>query len=556
MAGALAGLPTLFAAGPSLTVTIRAVGTYGSTPDVSTGIAPTDAQLNYLGFNMGDDAANSLTGTLTCNTDASTASPVGTYGVFSCTGLSSAKYAIGFDYEHSSYQVKPAPLTVIASDASAYYGGLQPKVGYGLQGLKNGDGSSAALKSKPSCGTNAQLTGRGRIASPVGDAYVTSCAGGDTTASYVITGSTTGHFSIYPAGLSVNANSLDVGYGNVLHPIGFRLAGIANGETRATALAVLPVCRANVLTGQKGNVTSPAADNYVTLCSGGTPGSNYVINSYQPGALIVTTAPLTIIAADVSLRYGAKPHIGFDVNGLKNGDQSTTALPKLPVCAANVTVSPTGGVSSPVGSGYVTNCGGAMTNGNYTTTYEDGTMAITAAPLTIEAQPASIAYGAVPRLRFAVRGEVNRESQSTALHRSPVCLSNARIFGRTGGVVSPVGSYAITCSGAIPARNYVISTTVPAVMTVTRASLSISPTNVTIHASGRLPASYGWWANFVNRETFKVLKTQPKCGPSKVPKDRSGHLVPGKYTIRCSGPGVDGNYAPMYRATAVLTVVK
>lgn len=309
--------PPISASAASLTVTVNAIGEYGSTPDLTIGILPTDAQLSYQGFNPGDDAANSITGTLTCSTDGVAASSVGTYDVFSCTGLSSATYALVFDYEHSSYDVKPAPLTVVAANAWAYYGGRLPQVGFGLDGLKNGDDTSSALKSTPTCGTNAELTARGRIASPVGTTYITTCAGAGAAANYLIEGATAGHFSIYPAGLSINANSLNVGYGTVLHSIGFRLAGIANGETRATALSNNPVCLANVSTNPNGDVTSPVADNYVSLCSGGTAGSNYVINSYQPGALIVTPAPLTIIAADVSLRYGTKPRIGFDAMGLK-----------------------------------------------------------------------------------------------------------------------------------------------------------------------------------------------------------------------------------------------
>ncbi len=146
-----AGTPTLIvtASGGSMT--------YGGTVPA---ITP-----SYSGWVNGDGPGN-LTGTPTCSTAATSASPVGPYPS-SCTGAAIPGYVI--QYVAGSVMVDPAPLVITASSDSMVEGGPVPAITPSYAGFVNGQ-TAADLTTAPTCSTTATDT------SPAGS-YPSSCTG-------------------------------------------------------------------------------------------------------------------------------------------------------------------------------------------------------------------------------------------------------------------------------------------------------------------------------------------------------------------------------------------
>src|SRR5258708_37358596 len=109
--------------------------------------------------------------------------------------------------------------------------------------------------------------------------------------------------------------------------------------------------------------------------AGGPTSADYAI-MYHGGTLTITTAPLTVTAADKSRAYGASdPTFGGTIVGIRNGDSITA------------TYGTTATVGSPVGTYPITatlvDPGSKL--GNYSVTNTSGTRTITKAELTVTA---------------------------------------------------------------------------------------------------------------------------------------------------------------------------
>ena len=87
---------------------------------------------------MNGDSVSSLTTQPTCSTTATSHSSVaGSPYSSSCSGAADPNYTIS--YVSGSVTVKPARLTITASDGSMTYGGTPPTITAGYSGLVNGD---------------------------------------------------------------------------------------------------------------------------------------------------------------------------------------------------------------------------------------------------------------------------------------------------------------------------------------------------------------------------------------------------------------------------------
>jgi MBG domain (YGX type) len=127
--------------------------------------------------------------------------------------------------------------------------------------------------------------------------------------------------------------------------------------------------------------------------------------------------------------------------------------------------------STPAGS-YTITCRGASAT-NYSISYQAGTLTITPAPLTITADNKQMTvHGSVPALTASYSGFVNGET-AAALTTAPSCRTTATSS-------SPVGSYPITCSGAV-APNYSLSYKPGTLSVVYRFDGFLQPINDTAH---------------------------------------------------------------------------
>jgi len=119
-----------------------------------------------------------------------------------------------------------------------------------------------------------------------------------------------------------------------------------------------------------------AVGSYAITASGASSG-NYTI-THAGGTLTVTQAPLTITAENKSKVYGAAvPALTASYAGFVNGDTAGSLTTPVSLGTA-------AGTGSAVGNYAITASGAS--SGNYAITHVNGTLAVSAAPLTITAE--------------------------------------------------------------------------------------------------------------------------------------------------------------------------
>ncbi len=154
----------------------------------------------------------------------------------------------------------------------------------------------------------------------------------------------------------------------------------------------------------------------------------------------VGAAPLVITASSGSTTYGnAPPAITPSYSGFV-GTDSASSLTTQPTCST------TARVASPVGN-YDTTCSGAA-DPNYSITYQDGSVSVTPAPLTITASSGMVSYGGNPPT-VSPSWTVSRTARAVVLGAGLTCSTTATSS-------SAVGSYSTSCSGAVDS-NYDIT---------------------------------------------------------------------------------------------------
>jgi parallel beta-helix repeat protein len=351
--------------------------------------------------------------------------------------------------------------------------------------------------------------------------------------------------TVTKAPLTITANNQNKVYGAALPALTANYSGFVNGDTAAN-LTTAPTLTTTA------TAASRVTGNPYAITASGAVAANYTI-SYIAGALTVTPAPLSMTANNQRKVYGAAlPALTASYNGFVNGDT-----------AANLTTAPTltttATANSPVGS-YPITVSGAV-DADYTITSVAGALTVTPASLTITANNQSKVYGAaLPALTASYSGFVNGDTAAN--------LTTAPTLTTAATVSSPVGSYAITASGAV-AANYTINY-LPGSLTVNQANTS------TALASSANPAVYGQPVVF----TATVRAMAPGAGTptgtvdfkSTSPDgtitvtlgtgtlDASGratfsidHLVPGPHTVFASYPG-DTNFTASASASMIQTI--
>jgi filamentous hemagglutinin family protein len=205
--------------------------------------------------------------------------------------------------------ITPRPLGVTATGTDKVYDGLTADTVTLADNRVAGDAltvnSAAANFADPN-------VGRGKAVSVTG----ISVTGADAV-NYSANGTTATAADIKPAPLTVQANDATKVYGQTLalSPAAFTQVGLVNGE------AMTSVSEASAGT----VATAAVAGNpYVIVPSNATGGtftpSNYSI-TYLNGALLISPAPLLVMASDVTKAYGDTAVLtGFTASGLVNGE--------------------------------------------------------------------------------------------------------------------------------------------------------------------------------------------------------------------------------------------
>ncbi len=327
------GTHTVTAAAPVTVTASSATITYG---DAIAAITP-----SYSGFTGGQtEPAGSPA---TCSAIATPSSPPGDYPTV-CSGATDPNFS--FVYVGGTLTIQKAQVIVTASDDLMTYGATPPAITPSYVGFVNGDVAPATA---PTCSTAASAS------SPVGT-YTSSCSGADDPKydfTYV-----DGSVMVNAAAATVTASSPSMTYGASVPTIAPSYSGLVNGDVAPTTA---PTCSTTA-------TSSSPVGTYDSSCAGAAD-PNYTFG-YVDGTVTVEPATVTVTASDETMVEGdPPPAITPSYSGFVNGDVAPATAPTCSTTA--ISTSPPGNYSS--------SCAGAA-DSNYTFTYVDGTVTVTAVP--------------------------------------------------------------------------------------------------------------------------------------------------------------------------------
>ena len=297
------------------------------------------------GLQFSDTAASVLTGGLARVTGESVVgSP---YAIVQGTLAANGNYTINFTA--SALTVSKAPLSVSADPKTKIYGATDPAFTVSYATFVNGD-TAVSLG-----GTLAFARASGEN---VGGYLITPS--GLTSANYTITFNT-GTLTVSKAPLSVTADPKTKTYGATDPAFTVTYATFVNGDTVASLGGTLAFVRA----------PGENVGSYLITPSGLTSG-NYNI-TFNTGSLTITKAALTITANSATKLFGtADPAFTASFAGLVNNDT---------VASLDGTLAFARAAGEGIGSYAITPTG--VSSGNYTISFNAGTLTITAPAPTI-----------------------------------------------------------------------------------------------------------------------------------------------------------------------------
>jgi arylamine N-acetyltransferase len=450
---------------------------------------------SYSGFLAGDTPA-SLETPVTLSVDVNTNSPVGTYPIVA-SGATSPNYTIVF--VNGTLTVTRKALTITAVNQLKVYGAPLPTLTAIYNGFVNGE-TAAVLDTPLVLATTATAS------SPVGTYPITATGASDANYSITMTGAT---LTVSPAALSVRAADKTMTYGGTVPALTITYSGFVNGDTAANLTT--PASSITLVTS-----ASPAG-TYLIVVSGATS-PNYII-THVNGVLTVGRASLVVTADNKSKAYGAAlPAFTASYAGFVNGD--TPASLDTPVTFSSPATSASSAGTYPI-------ILSGASDANYTITFVNGTLTITAVPLTVTAEAKSKVYGApLPAFTASYVGFVNGDT--------PASLATPVSFSTTASASSSVGTYPITPGGAV-SPNYIF-TYVGSTLTVTPALLTITADNKAKVFLGVVPTLTASYAGLVNGDTPANLDT-----PVTLTTTAEQTSPVGNYPITASG-AADLNY--------------
>ena len=222
----------------------------------------------------------------------------------------------------------------------------------------------------------------------------------------------------------------------------------------------------------------PAGAQAITAVYNGD--SNWLGSTSAAVTQNVTPAVLTVTANNASKVYGAgNPAFTASYSGFQNGDTAA-------VLSGSPTFTTTATASSPVGAYPITPAAGSLSAANYTFVFANGSLTITPSALNVTANNALRTFDvANPAFTATYIGFVNGDT-SASLTTQPTCTTTAVLL-------SPVGTYPITCSGAVDA-NYTVTYTAG---TLTIGKVTLVPMTSFTFTSSLNPSTYGAGVTFM-----------------------------------------------------------
>ena len=428
---------------------------------------------------------------------------VGSY-LITPSGLTSGNYTVAFNT--GTLVITKAPLSVTADARTKTYGSADPLFTVTYSGFVIGE-TAAVL--------GGTLTFNRAPGENVGGYTITPS--GLTSVNYAITFNT-GSLAINKAALTVTADAKTKIYGAVDPALTFAVSGVQFADTALTVLTGA-LTRAPGATAAGG----PYAITQGTLA----PNGNYTLN-FTGNTLAIDKAALSVTADAKTKVYGAAdPAFTATYTGFVNGETSAVLGGTLAFVRAP---------GENVGGYLITPSG--QTSGNYTITFNTGTLSITKAVLSVTANPINKTYGATdPALTYTTTGLQFTDTAGAVL---------TGVLTRVGGETVAGSPYTITQGTLAPNGNYTVSFT-GNTLTITKAALSVTADAKTKSYGAADPVFTATYAGFVNGETPAVL------GGALTLTRATGETV-GSYVIT-AGSQTSGNYAITFN-TGSLNITK
>ena len=386
----------------------------------------------YTGF-VNDEDASVITSHGSYST-ATKKNDVGTYAIKQ-SGAMAKNYI--FQYEDGTLTVKKAPLTMIANDKNMTYGSNVPTLDASYEGLKNNE-TVPAWTTPPTLTTTATKT------SWVGN-YPININNAEAR-NYDLT-ILNGILTIEKVPLTAKVDNKSRPYGEANPAFTLTYTGLKNNEA-------VPDWDQQPSFETEATTQSDVGNYPVSLKN--AVAVNYDITSID-GTLTVIKAPLKVTPKDYTRMYAEQnPEFELLYEGLKNSENQPEWTEE-PVVTTIATPSSSAGEYAI----HVQSCEAR----NYIVEKGIGKLTVTKAPLSIKLKDATRKYGMVnPNFELIYTGLVNDETV-------PAWTTYPTI-STTAQEKSDVGDYPITAEGG-ELKNYDINGIVPAVLTITPASLLI-----------------------------------------------------------------------------------
>ncbi|HKT49405.1 MAG TPA: MBG domain-containing protein [Candidatus Angelobacter sp.] len=253
--------------------------------------------------------------------------------------------------------------------------------------------------------------------------------------------------------------------------------------------------------------------------------------------LIVTKAVLTVTADNQTRLYGdPNPPLTYTITGFVNSDT-------IAVVSGTADCSTTATVTSPVGTYPITCTLGTLSATNYDFKFVDGTLTVNPAPLTVNVDNATRAYGDPnPTFTGTIVGIKNGDNITAT-------------YSTTATITSFVGTYPITATlsdnGTGALANYTVTIN-NGTLTITPAALVVTANNAARLYGDPNPPFSGTIAGIKNNDPITATYTSPATETSPVgtypiiptlSDNGSGTLV--NYTVTANNGSLTVSPAPL-----------
>ena len=320
----------------SLTITPKAITV--SADDLTKVYGSTDEALTYKATGLlGED-------TLAGSLKREVGEDVADYAISQGT-LTNSNYKVTFT--DGKYTITPKAITVSADDLTKVYGSTDEALTYTASGLVGTDTLAGSLK---------------RVAGEDAGNYTISENAALTNSNYKVT-FTDGKYTITPKAITVSADDLTKVYGQEDETLTYTATGLLGEDT---------------LVGSLKRAAGENAGDYTISENTALTNSNYTV-TFTDGKYTITPKAITVSADDLSKVYGQEDAaLTYSTNGLVGEDTLVGSLKRA---------------AGENAGDYTISENVALTNSNYTVTFENGKYTITPKAITVSADDLTKVYG-------------------------------------------------------------------------------------------------------------------------------------------------------------------